>query len=105
MSRKKKGTQRFIKAVSVSVIGASSSVALAGPTGGNAVEGGVNIGAMTNNQMVITQALQKGIITWSDFSINAGELVQFVQNAGNDSITLNRVLGSQVSNIDRKSVV
>ncbi|EWC39245.1 filamentous hemagglutinin N-terminal domain-containing protein, partial [Stutzerimonas stutzeri] len=99
MSRKKKGTQSVIKAISVSVIGAGSSVALAGPTGGVAVEGGIAIGAMNNNQMVITQALQKGIINWTDFSIDAGELVQFVQNAGNDSVTLNRVLGSQVSNI------
>ena len=99
MSRKKKGTQRFIKAVSVSVIGATSSVALAGPTGGVAVQGGISIGTMNNNELVITQALQKGIINWTDFSIDAGELVRFAQNAGNDSITLNRVLGSQVSNI------
>lgn len=99
MSRKKKGTQSVIKAISVSVIGAGSSAVLAGPTGGVAVEGGIAIGAMNNNQMVITQALQKGIINWTDFSIDAGELVQFVQNAGNDSVTLNRVLGSQVSNI------
>ena len=99
MSRKKKGTQRFIKAVSVSVIGASSSIALAAPTGGVAVSGGISIGTMNNNELVITQALQKGIINWSDFSIDAGELVRFAQNAGNDSITLNRVLGNQVSNI------
>lgn len=99
MSRKKKGTQRFIKAVSVSVIGASSSAALAAPTGGVAVSGGISIGNMNNNELVITQALQKGIINWADFSIDAGELVRFAQNAGNDSITLNRVLGNQVSNI------
>lgn len=99
MSRKKKGTQRFIKAVSVSVIGASSSVALAAPSGGVAVQGGITIGSMNNNELVITQALQKGIINWTDFSIDAGELVRFAQQAGNDSITLNRVLGSQVSNI------
>ncbi|WP_110973402.1 two-partner secretion domain-containing protein [Pseudomonas huaxiensis] len=99
MSRKKKGTKTFIKAVSVSVIGASSSVAFAAPTGGVAVSGGISIGTMNNNELVITQALQKGIINWSDFSIDAGELVRFAQNAGNDSITLNRVLGSQVSQI------
>ncbi|MDR0278797.1 MAG: filamentous hemagglutinin N-terminal domain-containing protein [Paucimonas sp.] len=99
MSRKKKGTQTFIKAVSVSVIGATSSVALAAPTGGSVVSGGISIGSMNNNELVITQALQKGIINWTDFSIDAGELVRFAQNAGNDSITLNRVLGSQVSNI------
>lgn len=99
MSRKKKGTQSFIKAVSVSVIGASSSVALAAPTGGTVVSGGITIGSMNNNELVITQALQKGIINWTDFSIDAGELVRFAQQAGNDSITLNRVLGSQVSNI------
>ncbi|MCU1732675.1 MULTISPECIES: filamentous hemagglutinin N-terminal domain-containing protein [unclassified Pseudomonas] len=99
MSRKKKGTKTFIKAVSVSVIGASSSVAFAAPTGGVAVSGGISIGTMNNNELVITQALQKGIINWTDFSIDAGELVRFAQNAGNDSITLNRVLGSQVSQI------
>lgn len=99
MSRKKKGTQTFIKAVSVSVIGATSSVALAAPTGGTVVSGGITIGSMNNNELVITQALSKGIINWTDFSIDAGELVRFAQQAGNDSITLNRVLGSQVSNI------
>ncbi len=99
MSRKKKGTQTFIKAVSVSVIGATSSVALAAPTGGNVISGGITIAPMNNNELVITQALQKGIINWTDFSIDAGELVRFAQQAGNDSITLNRVLGSQVSNI------
>lgn len=99
MSRKKKGTQRFIKAVSVSVIGASSSIAVAAPTGGTVVSGGISIGTMNNNELVITQALQKGIINWADFSIDAGELVRFAQTAGNDSITLNRVLGNQVSNI------
>ncbi|MHA6195941.1 two-partner secretion domain-containing protein [Pseudomonas wadenswilerensis] len=99
MSRKKKGTQTFIKAVSVSVIGATSSVALAAPTGGTVVSGGITIGSMNNNELVITQALSKGIINWTDFSIDAGELVRFAQSAGNDSITLNRVLGSQVSNI------
>lgn len=99
MSRKKNGTKRFIKAVSVSVIGASSTVALAAPSGGTVVSGGITIGAMNNNELVITQALQKGIINWQDFSIDAGELVRFAQQAGNDSITLNRVLGSQVSNI------
>ncbi|WP_205299828.1 filamentous hemagglutinin N-terminal domain-containing protein [Pantoea sp. Tr-811] len=99
MSRKKKGTQTFIKAVSVSVIGATSSVALAAPTGGTVVSGGITISSMNNNELVITQALQKGIINWTDFSIDTGELVRFAQQAGNDSITLNRVLGSQVSNI------
>ena len=99
MSRKKKGTKKFIKAVSVSVIGAGSSVALAGPTGGTVVSGGVTIGAMSNNEQVITQTTLKGIVNWSDFSINANELVRFAQQAGNDSITLNRVLGSQVSSI------
>ena len=100
MSRKKKSAQSVIKAISVSVIGAGSSVAFAAPTGGVPVEGGgITIGAMNNNQLVITQALKKGIINWTDFNIDAGELVTFVQNAGNDSVTLNRVLGSQVSNI------
>ncbi|QDD91745.1 two-partner secretion domain-containing protein [Pseudomonas oryzihabitans] len=99
MSRKKKGTKKFIKAVSVSVIGASSSAALAGPSGGSVAAGTISIGSMSNNEQVITQSSAKGIINWSDFSINAGELVRFAQQAGNDSITLNRVLGSQVSNI------
>lgn len=99
MTGTKKRALSLTKTILASALSAHSWLAGAAPTGGVAVSGGISIGTMNNNELVITQALQKGIINWTDFSIDAGELVRFAQNAGNDSITLNRVLGSQVSNI------
>lgn len=99
MTGTKKRALSLTKTILASALSAHSWLASAAPTGGVAVSGGISIGTMNNNELVITQALQKGIINWTDFSIDAGELVRFAQNAGNSSITLNRVLGSQVSNI------
>ncbi|SNS56364.1 MBG domain-containing protein [Sphingopyxis indica] len=46
----------------------------------------------------ITQASQRAIIDWSDFSVAAGQWMQFVQ-PGVDSAILNRVLGGDPSRI------
>ncbi|WP_206611653.1 filamentous hemagglutinin N-terminal domain-containing protein [Bordetella avium] len=95
----RKYSKSLANTILASLIGAQSFLAAAAPSGGVVVSGGITIGSMNNSEMVIVQALKKGIINWTDFSINSGELIRFVQSAGNDSITLNRVLGSQVSNI------
>ncbi|MDD3926044.1 MAG: filamentous hemagglutinin N-terminal domain-containing protein, partial [bacterium] len=75
-------------------------VAQAAPTGGTVVPGSgaatiVTDGSNTN----ITQATDKAIINWNDFSIGAGEQVNFNQLMGADSVTLNRVIGALPSNI------
>ncbi|HKS13611.1 MAG TPA: filamentous hemagglutinin N-terminal domain-containing protein, partial [Pseudomonas sp.] len=102
MSRKNKSRintrkSSVITAVSVSLLGASTAT-LAGPTGGVVVRGDatiLNSAALTE----ITQTSAKAVINWNDFSIPAAELVKFAQQAGNGSITLNRVTGNQLSNI------
>jgi filamentous hemagglutinin family protein len=106
MSRKNKSRvnsskSSVITAVSVSLIGASG-VALAGPTGGTVVGGAATIAGTTIDGKVatlITQSTNKAVINWDDFSIPAAELVKFAQQAGTGSITLNRVTGNQLSNI------
>ena len=50
-------------------------------------------------QTIINQATKKAVINWQEFDIPANELVKFVQAAGNDSVTLNRVLSNKFSNI------
>ncbi|CAG8865738.1 hypothetical protein PS627_01657 [Pseudomonas fluorescens] len=90
-----------ITAVSVSLLGASG-VALAGPTGGAVVGGSALIENTTIGNKaatLITQSTAKAVINWDDFSIPAAELVKFAQQAGAGSITLNRVTGNQLSNI------
>ncbi|MBE7376414.1 two-partner secretion domain-containing protein [Pseudomonas lopnurensis] len=100
MARKQKSSkQSVIKAISVSVIGASSSIALAAPTGGSVVAGTASIDQTQALQTIINQASQKAVINWTDFNISPNELVQFIQAGGANAVTLNKVFGSQVSNI------
>ncbi len=47
----------------------------------------------------VNQSTNKAIINWQDFSVSAGSAVQFNQPSSS-SITLNRVTGSGISNID-----
>ena len=47
---------------------------------------------------LITQTSQKAIIDWQDFSVAAGQTVQFAQ-PNRAAVTLNRVTGSSVSDI------
>ena len=63
------------------------------PTGGQFAAGAGTIKA-TSNGLAITQSSTRGIINWQNFSIGAGQTVQFF-NAG--GATLNRVTGNTQS--------
>lgn len=73
-----------------------SQLAVANPTEGTVVNGQVDIqyGAHT----VIQQQSDSAIINWQDFSVGAGEHTQFIQ-PGSSSVTLNRVIGNNASEI------
>jgi filamentous hemagglutinin family protein len=68
------------------------------PTGGVVVEGGAGFTNDAAGAMTVTQSTAKAIINWQGFSIGAGETVRFQQPDAN-SVTLNRVIGSDPSAI------
>ncbi|MCM8806144.1 MAG: filamentous hemagglutinin N-terminal domain-containing protein [Candidatus Omnitrophica bacterium] len=70
--------------------------ALPMPTGGNVVAGQATISQPAATTMQIDQASQKAIINWQGFSIDANELVRFVQ-PGRTAVVLNRVVGADPS--------
>ncbi|HUO91740.1 MAG TPA: filamentous hemagglutinin N-terminal domain-containing protein, partial [Rhizomicrobium sp.] len=73
--------------------------AYAQPSGGSVAFGQATIAAPNANSTVINQSTQSAIINWQGFSIDAGASVQFNQpNAA--AITLNRVLGGSISQIN-----
>jgi len=67
------------------------------PSGGTVVSGAANI-QQSGASQTVTQASQKAIINWQNFSIGAGGSVNFVQ-PNSSSVVLNRVLGSARSDI------
>jgi filamentous hemagglutinin family protein len=69
----------------------------ASPENGVVVEGSASIVA-TGAQTTITQTTELGVIDWASFSIAASEGVSFLQ-PGASSITLNRVVGGNLSEI------
>ncbi len=71
---------------------------LANPLGGVVVHGDVAIGAGAGGNLQINQASNRAIIDWASFSIDAGEVTQFIQ-PGTNSAVLNRVTGGDVSAI------
>ncbi|MGC8804677.1 MAG: filamentous hemagglutinin N-terminal domain-containing protein, partial [Candidatus Ratteibacteria bacterium] len=72
--------------------------ALPMPTGGNVVAGQATISQPGATTMQIDQASQKAIINWQGYSINANELVRYIQ-PGASAIVLNRVIGGDPSRI------
>lgn len=80
---------------SASQAGAPAAHAL--PEGGQVVAGQAGIGR-TGNTLTVTQGSPRAAIDWQRFDIGADAQVRFVQ-PGADSVTLNRVLGSQPSQI------
>ncbi|MBU4508240.1 MAG: filamentous hemagglutinin N-terminal domain-containing protein [Gammaproteobacteria bacterium] len=86
-----------IKAVSLLVMLACGSVAMAQPTGGVVTSGNATI-AGPSNQLTITQTTPNAAINWQGVGIAAGESVRFVQ-PDSRSIALNRVVGNDPSAI------
>ncbi|WP_211368460.1 filamentous hemagglutinin N-terminal domain-containing protein [Pseudoxanthomonas gei] len=73
----------------------AASAQAAQPSGGVVTTGTASID-QAGSSTVINQTTRNVSINWQDFSIGAGESVQFVQ-PGVDSIALNRVLGANPS--------
>ncbi|MDF1740835.1 MAG: filamentous hemagglutinin N-terminal domain-containing protein [Verrucomicrobiales bacterium] len=71
---------------------AMTSPVLANPSGGVVVHGDVAIGTGAGGNLQINQASNQAIIDWASFSIDAGELTQFIQ-PGSNAAVLNRVTG------------
>ena len=77
---------------------ANFSLIQANPAGGSIVYGDVSIGAGTGGNLQIQQSSANAIVNWDSFSIQAGELTQFIQ-PGTNSAILNRVTGGDLSAI------
>ena len=82
----------------LALLAATPGLAMAGPQGGKVAAGDATINQATTQATVITQSSAKAIINWQSFSIGADEYVQFKQPDSN-SISLNRVVGSDPSSI------
>ena len=76
--------------------GAPASAPTALPSGGKVTSGQAQI-ATAGKATTINQTSNKAILTWDQFSIGQGGLVQFNNGTGS---TLNRVTGTSVSSID-----
>ncbi|MFZ2620394.1 MAG: filamentous hemagglutinin N-terminal domain-containing protein, partial [Alphaproteobacteria bacterium] len=70
----------------------------ANPQDGTVVSGNASIVQESPATLVILQSTDKAVIDWRGFSIGEGETTRFEQPNGS-SVTLNRVTGSQVSEI------
>ncbi len=93
----------FLRASAASRLGwgALASIpglAFAGPTGESVVAGGAAISRPDATHTQIDQSTQSAVINWSTFSVDSDEFVVFNQPGATASV-LNRVIGSQQSNI------
>ncbi len=76
----------------------TAQTALANPGGGNVVAGNATINGQGTDRVRIDQSSDRVIINWDNFSIGAGQGVDFRQ-PGTRSIALNRVTGPEISQI------
>ena len=79
-------------------IAAVPGLALAGPNGESVVAGSVQIARPDASNTHINQTSQSAIVNWSTFSIDGDEFV-LIQQPNSSSTILNRVIGSQQSQI------
>lgn len=90
-------TYLTLKVFVILLLSSTGVIAYALPTGGNASAGGISIKSGTGN-MTITQSTANAVINWQSFNIGQEETVQFLQPSSS-SVALNRVTGSDPSNI------
>ena len=76
----------------------SCSTAQALPEGGQVIQGQVQVVQPNANILQILQSSPTGIINWGSFSVNANQLVQFLQ-PNSSAALLNRVVGQSPSEI------
>src|SRR5487761_2627960 len=91
------GARFALKGLAVSLMFAFGSSVYAAPMGGVVSAGSASIAGGAGNT-TINQSSQNVAINWQSFSIGQGEAVRFVQ-PNSSSVALNRVLGSDPSNI------
>ncbi|MBL0966846.1 MAG: filamentous hemagglutinin N-terminal domain-containing protein, partial [Blastomonas sp.] len=77
---------------------AAAQTAHANPNGGKVVAGQATINGQGTGRLRIDQASDRVVINWDNFSIDAGEGVDFRQPNAR-SIALNRVTGPEISQI------
>ena len=73
-------------------------VAYALPTGGQVVAGNISLQQSNVSTLNIVQGSQRGVINWGSFNVASGERVNF-QQPGSSAVTLNRVIGGDLSRI------
>ncbi len=73
----------------------TSPGAYANPQGGKVISGNAEI-AEALGKLTVSQGSSKAIIEWESFSIDAGEITQFIQ-PGASATALNRVMGASPS--------
>ena len=84
--------------LAVALAFAFGDAALALPQGEKVVAGQVSVARPAAGKMLIQQGSASGIVNWSGFSIAGGEAVR-IQQPQASSVLLNRVVGSQASEI------
>ena len=89
---------RLLTSLLASLLAVCAAPALALPTGGQVVSGNITIQSPSSTSMTVTQGSNKGVINWNGFSIAQGEAVNYAQPSAS-SVTLNRVLGNDLSTI------
>ena len=75
--------------------------ASANPQGGSIVAGEASIDTTAPDEVTVNQSSVRAVIEWDSFSIGEGEHTRFVQPNSN-AVTLNRVTGSDLSEIAGK---
>jgi filamentous hemagglutinin family protein len=68
------------------------------PQDGSVEFGSITIREASSSHLVIEQASRNGVINWREFSVSESAHVEFIQPDAS-SVTLNRVTGSQISEI------
>ena len=97
---KRKETQLLLRkflALAMAFLFSIQAVADDLPVGGSVISGAASI-TSTSDLMTVTQTTNSTSINWDSFSIGSGKTVNFVQPSSS-SVALNRVLGSNPSNI------